>query len=528
MSDDHEAYGAIVSRIDAAEAYDFAPTDGGDDTRDPSPASISDCDADDIGAPGASDEDDAGAAKQAQHWGYSVERLNEEWALALVGSKAVMVRDKPDAPIEDRVRIIQIEAFRALYANRFTQILHDAKIKTITWSKRWETDRDRRQFDGIEFFPNHDGAIGTPGYLNLWRGFSIVPDAQAGSYAIFRDHVFTNICGGDEQLFAWVFGWFAHLIQRPRERIGTALVVRGLMGTGKTVLGEVMGSLIEQHYFMVDDPRYITGQFNAHMAACLLLQAEEAVWAGDKAAEGRLKGLVTSKTQMIESKGVDPFRIDNYVRLVMTSNEDWVVPAGKDERRFCVLDVSPTVKENHGYFKEMFAELGSGGREALLADLLAFDVDAVNLRKIPKTQSLLEQKIRSLDHVESFLFERLWEGNLVKGANGWPPGGLIRKEKLFDYYLEVSDKVGVKRRSEQTVFGMKLQKLLPGVQVTKRMDEEIGGTRAWFYEFPTIVQCREAFQSALGQKVDWPDGDDDGTDPQFSDAGETGFVGYSA
>ena len=27
----------------------------------------------------------------------------------------------------------------------------------------------------------------------------------------------------------------------------------------------------------------------------------------------------------------------NYVRLVMTSNEDWVVLAGKDERRFTVL-----------------------------------------------------------------------------------------------------------------------------------------------------------------------------------------------
>ncbi|AXS39788.1 phage/plasmid primase, P4 family [Breoghania sp. L-A4] len=37
MSDDHEAYGAIVSRIDAAEAYDFGPTDGGDDTAPPSP-----------------------------------------------------------------------------------------------------------------------------------------------------------------------------------------------------------------------------------------------------------------------------------------------------------------------------------------------------------------------------------------------------------------------------------------------------------------------------------------------------------
>ncbi len=48
------------------------------------------------------------------------------------------------------------------------------------------------------------------------------------------------------------------------------------MGTGKSTIGEVMGSLIASHYFLVDDPRYLVGQFNAHMASCLLLQADEA------------------------------------------------------------------------------------------------------------------------------------------------------------------------------------------------------------------------------------------------------------
>ena len=110
-------------------------------------------------------------------------------------------------------------------------------------------------------------------------------------------------------------------MQRPRERIGVALVMRGLMGSGKTKIGEVMGSLFPRHYFLVDDPRYVTGRFSAHMATCLLLQADEAVWAGDKAAEGRLKGLVTSTIQQIEAKGIDPIRLPNYVRLIMTSNE---------------------------------------------------------------------------------------------------------------------------------------------------------------------------------------------------------------
>src|SRR5581483_3130098 len=171
-------------------------------------------------------------------------------------------------------------------------------------------------------------------------------------YKTFRDHLLQNVCGGDEQLFRWVFGFFAHIVQRPRERLGIALVLRGKRGVGKTKVGEVIGSLFPRHYFLVDDPRYVTGQFNAHMASCLLLQADEAVWAGDKSAEGRLKSLVTSAIHQIEAKGVDPIRLKNYIRLIMTSNEDWVVPAGKDERRFAVFDVDDRCLQDIAYFQE--------------------------------------------------------------------------------------------------------------------------------------------------------------------------------
>src|SRR5262249_29494941 len=159
-------------------------------------------------------------------------------------------------------------------------------------------------------------------------------------FSIFNDHLLNNVSGGDVKRHAWLIAFFAQMLQRPRERLGVALVLRGGMGTGKTKVGEVIGRLIPWHYFLVDDPRYVTGNFNAHMAACLLLQADEAVWAGDKGAEGRLKGLITAPMQQIEPKGVDPIRLPNYIRLLMTSNDDWVVPAGKDERRFCIYDVS--------------------------------------------------------------------------------------------------------------------------------------------------------------------------------------------
>lgn len=451
----------------------------------------------------AGDHEPQPAQTEPEDWGFDIDEMNREWALVLMGSKAVVMREQTVGPIEDRVRVLTVEAFGHLFSNRPTQIRTARGIKVTTWAKRWMNHRKRRTFHGIEFFPNPDGAEATPGYLNLYRGFSVTPKAKPHGYDVLLDHMLTNICRGDGELFTWLFGWFAHLMQRPRERIGTAIVFRGRMGAGKSILGEIMGSLVASHYFLVGDARYITGNFNAHMAACLLLQAEEAVWAGDKAAEGRLKDLVTAEIQMIEQKSIDPIRLKNFVRLIMTSNEDWVVPAGKDERRFAVFDVHPRCAQNHDYFREMREEMDNGGREALLADLLAFDLSTVNLRQIPKTEALLEQKMRSLDTVESWWNERLRDGTTKRGGDEWL--GEVSIDALFKDYVTVSDMIGVKRKADKVSFGTKLAKLVPGLSTSRpwMTNEHNVRTRTRCYVLPSLKDCREAFVELLGQDIHW-------------------------
>lgn len=444
---------------------------------------------------------DGGDVVAVDRGGFDMDAMNAEWAIVLMGSKAVILREQPDGPIEDRMRVISIDAFKAWHLNRFTQRRDkDGEIKVMTHATAWLHDKRRRQFAGIEFSPGDGGPV-TEGYYNLWRGFSVVP-REGGDWSIFRDHVWTNVAHGDVVTFDWVMAWFAHIVQFPRERIGTALVLRGAMGSGKSKVGEVFGSLIQSHYFMVDDPRYVTGQFNAHMASCLLLQAEEAVWAGDKAAEGRLKGLVTSKFQMIEQKGIDPIRLDNFVRLIMTSNEDWVVPAGKDERRFCVLDVAPNVAQNHDYFRAMDEQLNNGGREALLAHLLSLDISGINLRQIPMTSALLEQKLRSLDSVDGWWLQRLMEGAPTRAHSHWPVS--VAKEELHDDYIAYADKIGIKRRSMESEMGLKLGKLMPGLAESRPYDEKVDRRRR-HYLLPGLGEARAAFDAALNQPNGWPE-----------------------
>lgn len=506
--------------------------------------------AQDDGAAGDRPQADSNDIGDGDETGQIIRQMNEQFTLVLHGSKAVIFWEQPHALPEDRVRILTLDAFKTFHLNRFQ--VYSACVKNEktgefdTVSKKrgvaplWLTHPDRKQAHGVEFYPDRDNASGTPGYFNLWRGFSVKPDFDTPKdvrwkkYAIFRDHLLTNVVDGDQTNFRWMFAWFAQMVQRPRERIGTAIVLRGRMGTGKTIPGMVIGSLFASHYFLVDDARYLTGNFNAHMASCLLLQVDEGIWAGDKAAEGRLKGLVTSEKQMIEAKGVDPIRLANFVRLFFSSNEDWVVPAGLEERRFAVFDIAQHVMQNHEYFGAMLQELDAGGREALLADLLEFDLDAPgapNLRAIPKTEGLLEQKLRSMEPVPAWWFGRLVEGTPTHRQKDWT--SKVPTRTLFNDFIRTAEKIGVRRKADETAFGIAMKKLLPVVAVVKSWEtvEEYDTDghiceirkRVRCYTLPAIDECRTFMEDRLGQSVDWDvragDGESEESSAQNSEIG---------
>jgi hypothetical protein len=434
---------------------------------------------------------------------YEIEEINRHHAFTMWGSKAVVAYVDPIGPLQIRT----VEAFKGWFANRRIQIADAAgTVRSVPLGQAWLVHPQRRQYEGVEFFPNPDGAKPKPNYLNLWRGFAVKASPE-GKYGVLKDHILNNVCNGDAKLYEYVFGWFAHIVQKPRDKLGTALVLRGKMGTGKSKLGEVFGSLFPDHYIQIDSGRYLTGQFNGHQANCLLLQSDEAVWAGDKSAEGRLKGLITSEYQMVESKGLDPIKMPNFVRCIMTSNEGWVVPAGKDERRFCVLDVHPRCAQNHDYFSEMEDELNNGGRGRLLFDLQNFDLSKVNLRRIPRTKGLLDQKLRSLDSVETYWYGRLSDGTATSEASDW--AGSISTDVLFDDYNRTSSQIGERRRVAKPQFGEGILKF----GVVKRrptvIDENGKREREYRYFLPSLKDARAKFEEILGQQINWKTSDEE-------------------
>jgi hypothetical protein len=311
-----------------------------------------------------------------------------------------------------------------------------------------------------------------------------------------------NICQENESIYEWVMGRFAQIFQYPEDKRDTSLAVRGKQGVGKTKVGEVIGSLlgIGRHYLCVAEPRYVTGQFNSHMAQLLMLHADEAFWAGDRGAEGKLKDMISGKRHPIEFKGKEAIWVANYMRLFITGNPDWVVPAGWEERRFCVLDAGEKHIRDHPYFEAIDKEMNNGGREALLYHFLNnIDLSKINLREIPKTNALLDQKLASFSVEQDWWFDVLYRGELPQLENGCE----CLKSQLHDSYLHRMEKTGRRGtpRATSTKLGMFLSKVVgSGLDGTIRDDK-----RKYKYRFPPLKECRERFAKLTQSTIAWED-----------------------
>jgi hypothetical protein len=419
-----------------------------------------------------------------------IHRMNSEYAFVLLGDRPVVMHEIEGADGRQEIRLLTVSGFHEWLKPRTLQ--HGDK--RIQASKLWIESLDRREYKGLVFDPSSKAA---PAYYNLWRGYAVEPNAKAGSCQRFLDHIAENVCHGDDALFSWVMGWFAAMVQYPTEKLGTALVLRGGQGTGKTIVGRIIGSLLGPHYSLVADSRYIVGRFNSHLANCLLLQLDEATWGGDHAAAGKLKDLITGDWQYIEYKGKEPVRVQNYVRLLVTGNNNWLVPAGVDERRFAVLDVSEAKQQNHAYFQAIEDEMEAGGREALLAYLLSMDLSDIPLRSIPETAALREQKISTLPPEQQWWLDILGRGQLPGDQMGT---GESLCTRLFGNYLTLMKELGVNRRQSETAFGITLRRMVPNVKRSRRRIAGPGGTQLhWYYRFPSLAECRQQIVRLVGE-----------------------------
>lgn len=432
-------------------------------------------------------------------------QLNDNHAFILEGGGYSILNETVHEDGTPKRDFLSEPTFKALYKPKKVPTEGKA-VRTI--ADAWLEWEHRREYAGICFAPERKPRHN---YYNLWRGFTckpITPEQatadQKRGLQMFLDHAKENVCLGDEKLFKWLIGYFAHMIQHPYERPLTTLVFKGSKGTGKNTLVDRVGNLLgSSHYLVAQDGRYLTSNFNGHMDSCLMLVLDEAFWSGDKTAEGKLKGLTTAPKILIERKGKEPYVVDNLVRLVVIGNEDWLVPASHDERRYAVFQMGEGKKQNREYFKTMRVLLDEkGGCGLLLHFLQTFDLTQVDVNDAPKTDALLNQKLLSADPIEQWWVECLQEGRIASSdfADEW--NTQVDKDQVRDAFKRYTKERNIKSRiPTEIAFGKMLTEFCKSlVRDQKRRD---GKKLIRVYRFPELDQARKEYENHIGHEVNW-------------------------
>ncbi len=379
---------------------------------------------------------------------------------------------------------------------------------TEPYSKHWMRHKGRREYPaGIVFAPNQE----VVGAYNHWQGFSVEPDPKASCRLLLK-HLRMVVCRDDTTNYEYLLGWLAHMIQRPQETPGVAGVLRGRKGTGKDTVGDYVGGLFPHHHVKIANQEQLTGKFNAHQEKCLLLHVEEGFWAGSKNAEGALKHLITSESVLIEPKGINQFKVTSVLRLLITSNERWVVPATEEERRYFVLDVGEQHMQDTDYFQAIRKEMLNGGREALLHYLQTYSLENFNVRKVPSTDALTEQKLEGLKNIEKWWFSALDAGHLeLRGKDGFDAESDLsewedkhvrvdRDEFRAAYTRWMRTRRHDGEELSEAHVGRRLRVMLPLMEERRLRRGQI---RNRVYVLPPIDVCREQFEDFIGGKIEW-------------------------
>ena len=424
-----------------------------------------------------------------------IEAINEEYALVLRGSQVLIMRYWTGEDNVSRLTFLSVKDFQTLLANQ--QIWSDADKKFLPVAPLWLKSPMRAQYEDVYFKPcDKEYKL----RYNLWRGFAVLPDNSKGQHDLFLKHIEENICSGNEEHYNWVIDWLAHLIQKPYQKPGTAIVLRGEMGTGKGFFANAVGKLFGQHYIPILHGGQLTSRFNSHLADKVLVFVDESGWSQDKYGAGIIRGMITEPYIAIEMKGKDVITMENYGHFIIAANSEWAVPTSmQDERRWAVFDVGSEHKGDKKYFAAISKQLENGGYESLLYFLQHHKYDEITARTIPQTEALMAQKIRSMPDEVTWWHECLMYGEIGDFQLNDDNNNFMPCKTFYSIYLKWCENM----RRQPLADNILPKNLRNFVSLDRKLKYTMEG-REWNYHILPLTDLRMQFEKQLGHFVDWP------------------------
>ncbi len=303
-----------------------------------------------------------------------LESLSARFAVCNYKGKTLVFRTVDRDALEagdDLLEFWTKDSLKQFYAHESWPEGEGKAFKWVNPVDRWwgEAKRHTR----VVFYPSEPDRSNE---INLFDSSRFSLESAEGDAGPIRWFLKYIICDGNEETYKWLFLYLAHMVQRPWERPGTALVMYGDGRTGKGTFGEIIRRLTHPYNTTLIDPNHVVGTFaGPALATSLAVISEEAVFGKSAEVADRLKGMITLEKQRVEAKGVQSIVVTVYYRMIFDSNHDVPVriEGNNSEMRFLVLKVSKAKMGDKEYFKELYDHIAGEAMQAFLKELEEYD-----------------------------------------------------------------------------------------------------------------------------------------------------------
>lgn len=466
-----------------------------------------------------------------------VKKLNKNHALITIGGKTrIMKWSMTSRNINEKMEkrpdleFMSRDDFITLYMNKTVPVGE----KNINVAAVWLSHPNRRQYDGIEFDPTttepckegsawnmwedwNTGKIGFDRFINEEKYSSIKneTDAMDGCKAyveLIREVICGNFTERDkDKLLRYILYWMADAISNPTKRTGTAIALKSGQGTGKSFFVKTFGELFGNYFTHIQDSKRLEQNFNWYMKDNLLLYSDEAFFAGDKKQAGLMKGLITEGTRMLESKYVNAVEVNNFTRLILSSNDEWIIPSDLDDRRWMVIEVSGKHQNDRPYFSAVREEWDNGGKECFLYFLRNVVAKQSSFHNFDFTKERLITEAHWQQKIQSNKCAQWWLDVLERGDFQYKDdNGILQKldieedrpnhidhiERIHEDYLNFCKKHG-DTRYLTTLQNLSRELTKLNVSFSKARPI-IDGKKRTVWQFPSLENMRVEWEQMTG------------------------------
>jgi hypothetical protein len=275
--------------------------------------------------------------------------------------------------------------------------------------------------------------------FNTYNGFAI--DAIDGDCGVVLNHLKEVWADNDNNLYFYIINWFAHAIQYPGEKIGTALAMNGQEGSGKGCILNLIRLIMGNYLYSTSDNSVVNKNFNGEIEKKLLVFFDEIGWT-EKDCQGKLKQWITEPTISIEGKGIERKEIKSFHNFIFTTNNIRIMNLSKTDRRYVIFKTSNKYCGDYEYFKPFFDKENTKKlASAFYHYLLQVDISNWNPAIIPYTNERQEQIELSKNKVESWIeeYNPFEKENFIFTTlrDTWKS----RKDILECYYTDTKDRI---------------------------------------------------------------------------------------